>query len=386
MTTPAPPRRLALFGSTGSIGKNALRVVDDLAGVFEVAVLAAWRSVDALAEQAARLRPAVVAVGDPRLEDDLRRALPRDFRGDVRSGPAALAELALRDDVDCVLNAVTGAAGLPVTLAAVRAGKRLALANKESLVAAGPLVMAEAARSGAEIVPVDSEHSALFQALQAGRRDEVKKLILTGSGGPFRTRPRETFASVTRDEALKHPTWTMGPKITVDSATLMNKALEIVEARWLFDAPADQIDVVIHPQSIVHSMVLFQDGSVVAQMSRPDMRTAIQYALTWPRRLPSPLETYSVPAFANLTFEEPDVRKFPSLRFGRRAAVEGGLAGAVLNAANEKAVELFLEGRIAFPEIFERVERTLDRTPSGVATSLDDVLAADAWARAEAAA
>lgn len=385
MTPQGPPRRLALFGSTGSIGRNALRVVDALPGAFRPTVLAAWRSAEELAAQAVTYAPHVVAIGDEAREADLRRALPAGFRGEVRSGAAALAELAGGADVDVVLNAVTGAAGLPVSLFAVRAGKRLALANKESLVAAGPLVMAEARRTGAEIIPVDSEHSALFQALQAGRRHEVRRLILTGSGGPFRTRPADTFASVTRAEALKHPTWSMGPKITVDSATLMNKALEIVEARWLFDAAEDEIDVVIHPQSVVHSMVLFRDGSVVAQMSKPDMRTAIQYALTYPARLPSDLETYSVSAFASLTFEEPDRAKFPSLDLGRRAARDGGVAGAALNAANERAVELFLDGAIPFPEIFRRVARAVERAPRVAAPDLAAVLEADRRAREEAA-
>jgi 1-deoxy-D-xylulose-5-phosphate reductoisomerase len=384
MTHPGRPRRLALFGSTGSIGQNALRVVDALPGAFTVVALGAWRSAAELAAQAARYRPEVVVIGDAAREAELRRALPADFRGEVRSGAAALAESAADGRSDVVLNAVTGAAGLPVSLAAVRTGKRLALANKESLVAAGPLVMAEAKRSGAEIVPVDSEHCALFQALKSGRRHEVKKLILTGSGGPFRTRPQATFAAVTRDEALKHPTWSMGPKITIDSATMMNKALEIVEARWLFDARADEIDVVVHPQSIVHSMVLFRDGSVIAQMSKPDMRTAIQYALTYPDRLASGLETYSVSAFANLTFEEPDRAKFPSLGFGSRAAADDGVMGAVLNAANERAVELFLAGEIPFPEIFRRVGRALDATPFGRPADLEAVYAADRRAREEA--
>jgi 1-deoxy-D-xylulose-5-phosphate reductoisomerase len=385
LSHPVPARRLALFGSTGSIGRNALRVVDALSPRFSVAVLAAWRSTDELAAQAARYEPKFVAVGDPSREAALRAALPPGFRGEVLSGPEALASLAGHAATDVVLNAVTGAAGLPVSLAAVRAGKRLALANKESLVAAGPVVMAAARASGADIVPVDSEHSALFQCLQAGKRHEVKRLILTGSGGPFRTRPRETFAAVTRDEALKHPTWSMGPKITIDSATMMNKALEIVEARWLFDAAPGEIEVVVHPQSIVHSMVLFRDGTVIAQMSKPDMRTAIQYALTYPERLVSDVPTYDVPSFRALNFEEPDFEKFPSLALGLRAAADDGLMGAVLNAANETAVELFLAGTISFPEIFRRVARAVETTPMTKNPELQDVLAADRRARAEAA-
>jgi 1-deoxy-D-xylulose-5-phosphate reductoisomerase len=370
MSSPPRRRRLAVFGSTGSVGRSTLRVAEALSDVFE--------------EQAARARHAVVAIADPDKEAALRAALPADFRGVVRSGRAALAELAAADDVDVVLNAVVGAAGLPVSLAAARAGKRLALANKESLVAAGPLLLRTARDSGAEILPVDSEHCALFQALMAGRRGEVKKLILTGSGGPFRTRPKETFATVTKDEALRHPTWSMGPKITVDSATMMNKALEIVEACRLFDAPPEEVDVVIHPQSIVHSMVLYRDGSVIAQMSKPDMRTAVQFALTYPDRLPSDVDAYGLDAFKTLTFEAPDPDKFPSLEFGRRAAADDGVLGAVLNAANERAVELFLAGEIAFTEIFRRVERALDAAPRGAASDLDAILAADRRAREEA--
>jgi 1-deoxy-D-xylulose-5-phosphate reductoisomerase len=376
-------RRVGIFGSTGSVGQNALRVVEALPEAFEVAVLAASRSVAELAAQAVRFRPAVVAIAVPALEAELKAALPPGLRERVVSGPEGLAEAAGRRDVDVVLNAITGAAGLPVSLAATAAGKRLALANKESMVAAGALLVSQAARTGAEIVPVDSEHSALHQALKSGRAHEVRELVLTASGGPFRSRSRESLASVTRAEALAHPTWRMGPKISVDSATLMNKALEVVEARWLFDTPAEKIRVVIHPQSIVHSMVVFRDGSVVAQMGPPDMRLPIQYALSYPDRLFSDRPAFDAKSFNGLTFEEPDLDRFPSLELGFRAAKSGGLLGTVLNAANERAVELFLAGEIAFPEIFERVSDTMADFRDGGEVTLESIAEADRWAREE---
>jgi 1-deoxy-D-xylulose-5-phosphate reductoisomerase len=376
-------RRVAIFGSTGSVGRNAVRVVEALPQAFEVTVLAAFRSSADLAGQAARLRPRAVVLAEAGREAELSAALPAGFRGDVSAGIDAMVAAARRPDVDVVLNAITGAAGLPVSLAALSAGKMLALANKESMVAAGPLLVAEAARTGAVIVPVDSEHSALHQALRAGRREEVREMVLTASGGPFRGRPKSSFAEITKAEALNHPTWRMGPKISIDSATLMNKALEVVEARWLFDTPAESIRVVIHPQSIVHSMVVFRDGSVIAQMGPPDMRVPIQYALAYPDRLPSDLPAFDPRTFSGLTFEEPDFDRFPSLALGFRAAREGGLLGAVLNAANERAVELFLQGEISFPEIFERVGEAMSEFRDPGTLTLEAVLEADRWAREE---
>jgi 1-deoxy-D-xylulose-5-phosphate reductoisomerase len=380
-------RRVAIFGSTGSVGQNAVRVVEALPQAFEVTVLAAFRSSADLARQAARLSPRCVVLGEALRAAELEAALPAGWRGDVAAGPEALAAAARRPDVDVVLNAITGAAGLPVSLAAVSSGKILALANKESMVAAGPLLVAEAARTGAAIVPVDSEHGALHQVLRAGRRDEVRELVLTASGGPFRRRAKESFAVITKEEALNHPTWRMGPKITVDSATLMNKALEVVEARWLFDVPADAIRVVIHPQSIVHSMVAFRDGSVIAQMGPPDMRIPIQYALSYPDRLPSALgpSRFDPRAFDGLTFEEPDLDRFPSLGLGFRAAKAGGLLGAVLNGANERAVDLFLRDEISFPEIFERVSDAMSAFHDPGPPTIDRILEADRWAREEVA-
>jgi 1-deoxy-D-xylulose-5-phosphate reductoisomerase len=376
-------RRVAIFGSTGSVGRNALEVIEALPEALEVAVLGAARSVEDLARQAVKTRPAAIVVADPARASDLRAALPAELRSRVLAGEDGLREAASRYDVDVVLNAITGAAGLPVSLAAVGAGKMLALANKESMVAAGALLVAEAKRTGAAIVPVDSEHSALFQALKSGSAHEVRELILTASGGPFLRRPKEAFPSITKAEALAHPTWRMGPKISIDSATLMNKALEVVEARFLFDTPADAIRVVIHPQSIIHSMVAFRDGSVIAQMGLPDMRVPIQYALSYGERLPSSRPAFDAKAFSGLTFEEPDLDRFPGLELGFRAARAGGLAGAVLNAANERAVELFLREEIPFPEIVERVSETMAdfRDPGEV--SLEAVLQADRWAREE---
>jgi 1-deoxy-D-xylulose-5-phosphate reductoisomerase len=376
-------RRVAIFGSTGSIGQNAVRVVEALPKAFEVTVLAAFRSSAELAKQAARLGPRCVVLGAAGPPSELESLLPPGFRGEIGTGPAALVEAARRPDVDVVLNAITGAAGLPVSLAAVSAGKILALANKESMVAAGPILVAEAARTGAMIVPVDSEHSALHQALRAGRHEEVRELILTASGGPFRTRPGGTFREITKAEALNHPTWRMGPKISIDSATLMNKALEVVEARWLFDFTAESIRVVIHPQSIVHSMVVFRDGSVIAQMGPPDMRIPIQYALSYPDRMPSEVGAFDPKTFSGLTFEEPDVARFPSLGLGFRAARAGGVLGAVLNAANERAVDRFLQGEISFPEIFERVNDAVSAFRDSGAPTLERVLEADRWAREE---
>lgn len=376
-------RRIGLFGSTGSVGRQALDVVQSLPDDLLVTCLAAGTSVEKLSEQAVRWKPGTVVIGEKDRYPALRAALAGRYRGEILAGSEGLEAAASSTDVDTVVSAITGIKGLPVSLAAVRSGKRLALANKESLVAAGPLIMAEARRTGAEIIPVDSEHSALFQALKAGRPEEVERLVLTGSGGPFRTRPLDTWGAITIDEALRHPTWSMGPKITIDSATMMNKALEIVEARHLFDVDASRIQVAIHPQSIVHSLVVFRDGSVVAQMGVPDMRTPIQYAITYPDRLPAPGPGFDARAFSGLTFEEPDPERFPSLRMGFDVAARGGLSGAVFNAANEKAVELFLRGEIPFPAIFDVVGDVLARHSDHEISGLEAVLEADRWARAE---
>jgi 1-deoxy-D-xylulose-5-phosphate reductoisomerase len=301
----------------------------------------------------------------------------------VLAGPEGLLEIAALPGVDVVFQATSGAAGLPATLEAVSRGRTVALANKESLVVGGPLLTAAAARSGATLLPVDSEHSALFQALQAGRRTEVRRLVLTASGGPFLRRDPATLEAVTPEEALRHPRWNMGRRITVDSATLMNKALEVIEARWLFDVAPDRIAVTIHPQSIVHSLVEFRDGSVIAQMGPPDMKVPIQYALTWPERLESPDGGFRADAFRDLTFEEPDPRRFPALDLGFAVAAAGGTSGAILNGADEEAVALFLAGRLAFPRIVPTVAAVLADRPAAEPRTLSDLLEADAWARAE---
>ncbi len=374
--------RVAVLGSTGSIGTSTLDVIAASAGRFEPWLLAARRSVATLLDQAHRFRPAWVVVGDPRAAADVGAgALPAGTR--LAVGPEALDELVADPAVDRVVSAIVGAAGLRSTWAALEAGKTVALANKETLVTAGPLVTRLASRTGGAIVPVDSEHSAIHQALAAGAPDEVARLVLTASGGPFRGRPRESLATVTPEEALRHPTWSMGPKITIDSATMMNKALELVEARWLFGVPADKLAVLIHPQSIVHSLVEFIDGSVVAQLSPPDMRLPIQYALSYPRRIPGPARRLDFAQAFTLEFEPPDLDRFPALRLGHEAAGRGGTAGCVLNAANEEAVGRFLGGSLRFTDIADVCARVLDAHPFQADPGLDDVLRLDAWAREE---
>ena len=379
------PVRVAVVGSTGSIGTSTLDVVESSEGRYEAWLLAAHRRVDVLVEQAKRVKPAWVVVIDPDAAGHLGPgSLPPGTK--LAVGPDALDDLVRDEAVDRVVSAIVGAAGLRSTWAAVEAGKTVALANKETLVMAGPLVMRLAARSGATILPVDSEHSAIHQALCSGRTDEVSRIVLTASGGPFRTRPRESLATVTPAEALRHPTWSMGPKITVDSATMMNKALELIEARWLFGMPADTLAVMVHPQSIVHSLVEFVDGSVIAQLSPPDMRLPIQYALTYPRRTPGPARRLDFTRSFALEFEPPDVERFPAVRLGHEAAARGGTAGAVLNAANEEAVGAFLAGRLSFPGIAEVCGRVLESHPFAAEPTLQEIRDLDAWARREVAA
>ena len=374
--------RVAVLGSTGSIGTNTLDVIAASGGRFEPWLLAARRSVAPLLEQARRFRPAWIVVVDPAAAAEIgAAALPAGTR--LAVGPEPLAELVADPAVDRVVSAIVGAAGLRSTWAALEAGKTVALANKETLVMAGPLATRLAERTGAAIIPVDSEHSAIHQALCSGGAGEVARIVLTASGGPFRTRPRETLATVTPAEALRHPTWSMGPKITVDSATMMNKALELIEARWLFGLPAEQLGVVVHPQSIVHSLVEFVDGSVIAQLSPPDMRLPIQYALSYPRRLPGPARRLDLARAFALEFEPPDPDRFPALRLGHEAAARGGTAGAVLNAANEEAVGRFLAGSLRFTDIADVCGRVLDAHPFQAEPTLDEVLRLDAWAREE---
>jgi 1-deoxy-D-xylulose-5-phosphate reductoisomerase len=376
-------RRVTIIGSTGSIGQNTLRVLDHLGDPFEVAALAADRSVGLLADQTARYRPARVAIADASSVDAYCRTLGerRVPVPDILSGPDAATELAGWEESDIVVSAAVGAAGLAPTLAAVAAGKQVALANKEAMVLAGELLRATADLHGAAILPVDSEHSAIDQCLRSGTRREVRRLLLTASGGPFLRRPRAEFASITPEEALEHPTWRMGPRITIDSATLMNKGLEVIEARWMFDIPESAIDILVHPQSIVHSMVEFVDGSVIAQMGPADMRGPIQYALTHPERRGSAMPSLDWAALPALEFEMPDREKFPSVPLAYEAIRMGGTAPAVLNAADEVAVGCFLERQIGFEDLPRIVRAVLDAHSPAPASTVEGILEADRWAR-----
>ena len=374
-------RRLVLLGSTGSIGRSTLEVVEHLEDV-QVVGLSARRNVDVLAAQAARFHPQAVAVEDPGQARRLQGLLPAGI--EVLAGRDGVAALAAHPGADLVLVAVVGIAGLLPTLAALRAGKDVALATKEALVAGGSLVTAQARASGKMLLPVDSEHSAIFQCLQDTPRPAVRRIVLTASGGPFLHRPLETLSRATPEEALSHPTWKMGQKITVDSATLMNKGFEVLEARWLFDLAPEQIDVVIHPQSLVHGLVELVDGSVLAQIAPPDMRLAIQFALTYPERRVSllrPLSWEGSGEGITMTFAPPEPERYPCLVLAREALRAGGTVPAVLNAANEVAVALFLERRIPFGEIPVLLRRTLDAHRPVVTPTLEDVQVADAWAR-----
>jgi 1-deoxy-D-xylulose-5-phosphate reductoisomerase len=376
-------RNIVILGATGSIGRSAVWVARQLAGEMHVSGVAAGRNVRLLAEQAAELRCEWAAIGDGDSARELRRLLPAGCR--AVTGEQGLIEMVTAPGVDVVLCAIVGTAGLRPVLAALAAGKTIALASKEILVMAGHLVMAAAGRHGARILPVDSEHSAIFQCLEGQQRAALRRLYLTASGGPFRQTPAAAMERITCAEALAHPTWNMGPKVTLDSATLMNKGLEMIEAHWLFGAAPEQIEVVIHPQSVVHSLVEFVDGSLLAQLGRPDMRVPIQYALTWPERRPLALEPLDLGRLGRLDFAPPDDERFPALRLARRALATGGTLPAVLNAANEVAVARFMRGELSFPGIAHTVAAVMDRHERSAAPSLEEVLAADAWARAEAA-
>jgi 1-deoxy-D-xylulose-5-phosphate reductoisomerase len=377
-------KRLAILGSTGSIGQNALAVVAEHPQEFQVVGLAAGKNVAVLAEQIRAVRPARVSVQDEDAARELKRALAGHPPAEILVGPEGAVAVAAAPEADLVVSAMVGAVGLPPTLAAVEAGKTVALANKETLVAAGSLVMAAVVANGATLLPVDSEHSAIFQSMEGHRREDVRRLWLTASGGPFRTWPKEKLDAVTPAQALKHPNWDMGAKITIDSATMMNKALEIIEASVLFGLPVSQVEVYIHPQSIIHSLVEFVDGSVLAQLGWPDMRLPIAYALTYPRRLPLNCEPLDLGKVAQLTFERPDFARFPSLRLGYEAAQIGGTMPAVLNAANEVAVAAFLEGRLSFPGIPRVVEETMASHTSEPLKDLAQVLGVNNWAREQA--
>lgn len=378
------PTHVAVLGSTGSIGRNTLEVIAGSAGRLRAAALSSHRNTALLLEQARAFRPATIVVTDP------VAAAGQDWSElppgvELLVGPEAITRTVTSPEVDVVVSAIVGSAGLLGTWAALESGKRVALANKESLVIGGSLITRLARQNGAEILPVDSEHSAVFQALQAGRREEVRRVVLTASGGPFRTLSDEQLAGVTVQDALAHPTWAMGPKITVDSATLMNKALEVIEARWLFDLEPDQIDVVIHPQSIIHSMVEYRDGSIIAQLGPPDMRLPIQYALSWPARWEGLAPRLDWSRAWRLDFEPPDGERFAAIGLGQEVARSGGTAGAVLNAANEAAVAAFLAGRLPFTRIVPAARAALDHHDFDPDPSLDRLLALDRWAREEVA-
>ena len=384
-------RRLAILGSTGSVGEQSLAVAGAFPERYRVTALAAGRNVEKLAEQVLRFRPEVASLADADGATKLRERLAAGGLGanDVKilSGGDGLEAVATHD-ADLVVAGLVGAVGLRPTLAAIRAGRDVALANKEVLVMAGALVLREVRAHGVTLLPVDSEHSAIFQALAGQRREDVARLILTASGGPFRTWGAERIARATVAEALDHPNWDMGEKITIDSATLMNKGLEVIEARWLFDMPPDRVDVVVHPQSIVHSLVEFCDGSVLAQLGLPDMRVPIAVALAHPERLPLDLPRLDLAALGRLEFEAPDPKRFACLDLAYAALRADEAAPAVLNAANEVAVAAFLEGRVAFPAIAEAnaavLEEHVARAGSGALRDLDDVMEGDAWARARA--
>ena len=375
-------KNVVLLGSTGSIGTSTIKVAADLPDRIRLLGLSAGNNTDLLLEQVRRHRPAAVSISDPAKAKALRQVLGTS--PEVFCGAEGLVKLATLPEADIVLIAIVGTAGLQPALAAIRAGKDIAIASNEILVMAGEIVMTEARRQGVRVLAVDSEHSAIFQCLDGKPPASVRKLWLTASGGPFRETPREEFAEITVEHALKHPSWVMGRKITIDSATLFNKGLEMIEARWLFDIEMDRVGVVVHPQSVVHSMVEFVDGSMLAQLSTPDMCLPIQYALTYPDRVASCRVQTDLAKLGSLTFEQPDPERFPALQLARRAGEVGGTLPAVLNAANEVAVDRFVNRRLSFLQISETVARVLKQHQVVPHPSLEQILQADAWARVAA--
>ncbi len=373
-------RGISILGSTGSIGCNTLRVIEALGSAqFRIVALAAGRNIGKLVDQISRFQPELVSVKDEESAEELRAelqergtSLPR-----IAFGVDGLVEVATHNQADCVVSATVGAVGFVPTLRALEAGKRVALANKETLVMAGELMTRAAERSGAELLPVDSEHNALHQCLRGEKRSEVRRIILTASGGPFRTRDKAAMSSATVAEAMKHPTWNMGAKITIDSATLMNKGLEVIEAHWLFGYSADEINIVVHPESVVHSMIELIDGSVIAQMGITDMRHAIQYALTYPERCPSDLPPLDIARLSSLHFEAPDLERFPCISLAYRALRTGGTLPAAMNAANEEAVQAFIDERMSLADIPLVIESVMDQHQTSAVKDLDSVLDAD---------
>jgi 1-deoxy-D-xylulose-5-phosphate reductoisomerase len=375
-------KRVVILGATGSIGESALTVARDIPERMEIVGLAAKSNAQKLADAANEVRPESVCLVDETQLDVLRKAL--DYKPRIFSGESGLLEIACLTNADMVLVAIVGTGGLRPALAAIKAGKDLAVASKEILVMAGEIVMGEARDKSVNVLPVDSEHNAIFQCLEGKQATDVRRIILTASGGPFRERPRSDFDSITPAQALKHPTWNMGPKITVDSATLFNKGLEMIEAHWLFGVGMNRVEVVIHPQSIVHSMVEFTDGSTLAQLSYSNMCFPIQYAVTWPDRVPNSLPPLDFSKVSKLEFSTPRYDDFPALNLARRAGETGGTLPAVMNAANEIAVAAFLDRKVRFPEIWGIVEQVMNQHTPVAHADLDAILGADQWARAQA--
>ena len=373
------PRRVSILGSTGSVGRNTVDLIERDPAAFEIEALTAHTNVASLADQARRLKPRLAVIGDPARYGDLKRALS-GTSVEAAAGLDGLVEAAARP-ADRVVAAIVGAAGLEPTLAAIRQGAVIALANKECLVCAGELMMREVRRYGATLLPVDSEHNAIFQVFDFAHADAVERIILTASGGPFRTLDLAAMAEVTPEQAIAHPNWDMGAKISVDSATMMNKGLELIEASYLFPVPAERIDILIHPQSVVHSLVAYVDGAVLAQLGSPDMRTPIAYGLGWPDRLATPAKRLDLASLGQLTFFAPDAERFPALRLARQALQSAGAAPTILNAANEGAVHGFLLRRIGFLDIARIVEATLEKVPNRQCETLDDVRWADQESR-----
>lgn len=374
-------KRLSVLGSTGSIGCNTLKIVQKFPDRFQIVSLAAKTNVALLAQQIEQFKPNLAVMYDKKHAELLRQAIPKKQPVQILFGHEGYLKAASQNDADIVVTAFVGAAGLLPTLEAIEAGKHIALANKETLVMAGELVMKKALDSGINILPVDSEHSAVFQCLEGHRKTDLKKILLTASGGPFLNWPKSDFERITPEDALNHPTWQMGKKITIDSATLMNKGLEIIEAKWLFDVTPEQIQVIVHPQSIIHSLVSYCDGSIIAQLSKPDMTGAIAYALSYPERLDMDNSFLSLPGLGSLTFSEPDLDKFPCLALAMEACHTGGTLPAVMNAANEKAVGFFLENMISFIQIPKLIEKVMNQHQVIPSPRLDEILQSDQWAR-----
>jgi 1-deoxy-D-xylulose-5-phosphate reductoisomerase len=374
-------KNIAILGSTGSIGVNALKVIQGNPEEYKVIALAAGRNVELLMKQIEEFRPRAVAVLEEKLVSQLKDRFAKKGRPEVFFGTDGFKFLVSMDQVDTVISAMTGAAGLLPTYEAIKAGKHIALANKETMVMAGPLIIAEAEKKGVTVLPIDSEHSAILQSLMGHPREDLRRMILTASGGPFKDFSLEEMSKVTPAQALKHPNWNMGPKISIDSATLMNKGLEAIEAKWFFDLKIDQISILIHPQSVVHSMVEYKDGSIIAQLGIPDMIIPISYALSYPHHLKNSLPSLELETIGMLSFEKPDLNKFKCLRLALKAAEMGGSTPAVLNGANEIAVESFLEGRIGFLDIPELIEKTIETHKPYPVDSIEAVMEADRWAR-----